>query len=92
MTDTEKQNRHPCAAHWRNHDITTERIHHLRIRRPIACNLSTKEHSRLCYIDLASSDYHPFPELNQNLGGYKFKDDRERERSVNKWLIMRDMD
>jgi len=80
------------ATRWGAHGIATERIQHLRLRRLITCNLSTKEHSTLCYIDLVSSDYHQFPELNQNLGGYKFKDDRDGETVVSKWLIMRGND
>jgi hypothetical protein len=33
-----------------------------------------------------------FPTLRQNLGGHKFKDDREVEKVVTRWLIIHDTD
>jgi hypothetical protein len=40
----------------------------------------------------SSSEYLLFPELKQNLGGHNFKDNRELETAVTRWLVTEETD
>ena len=57
----------------------------------MACNFVTTV-SRLMLITSGKFVAHLFPALKENLGCYKFKDDREVKRFVTRWKLTEDKD